>query len=104
MMIIHCPFLSYSGMALWPFIFIKNREDKNNALLVHHERIHLRQQAEMLVLPFYLVYAIHYTINLLRYRNHDRAYREIIFEREAYAMEADREYLTKRSMWNWRKF
>jgi hypothetical protein len=91
-------------MALWPFILIKNKEDADNVLLLHHERIHLHQQVEMLVVPFYVVYVMHYTINLLRYRSHDKAYREIIFEREAYAMEADKEYLIKRSMWNWRKF
>lgn len=91
-------------MALWPFILVKEKNAANDKVLINHERIHLRQQIEMLLVPFYIVYITHYFINLIRYRHHDRAYRRIIFEREAYAMDGDLEYLRTRSTWNWLRF
>ncbi len=97
-------FIPYSGMALFPFILLKEKELKHNKIMVHHEKIHLRQQLELLLFFFYLAYVLHYFFNLLKYRNHDKAYREIIFEREAYTMENDLDYLSKRKFWNFRKF
>ena len=86
----------YRAMAVYPFILLREWEYRHDAVMVHHELIHHRQQLELLILPFYMIYIGHYLINLLRYRDHDRAYRQIIFEREAYAMETDRDYLHTR--------
>jgi len=91
-------------MALYPFILLKEKELKENKIMIHHEKIHLRQQLEMLLLFFYLAYVLNYFFNLLKYQNHYRAYREIIFEREAYKMEKDLEYLKNRKFWNFRRF
>ena len=91
-------------MAIWPFILVKDKTSVNNAVLINHERIHLRQQVEMLLVPFYIVYTAHYFINLIHYRSHDKAYRHIIFEREAYAMDKDLNYLKSRSTWSWLRF
>lgn len=77
---------------------------RENATLMQHEKIHHRQQVELLLVGFYVLYVIHYCINLLRYRNHYKAYREIIFEREAYCMDADAEYLSKRKPFAFRHF
>ncbi len=47
------------------------------------------------VFNFYRIYLQDYVINLLRYRNHDQAYRMIPFEQEAYARESeDRPFFT----------
>jgi hypothetical protein len=99
--VIHCAALDVEAMALWPFILVKEKSEMNNAILINHELIHLRQQVEMLLLPFYIAYVVNYLFNLIRYRDRDKAYREIIFEREAYKMERDKEYLTKRKLWAW---
>jgi hypothetical protein len=96
--------LPYSAMALYPFILIRSRELRQDPVLMNHECIHHRQQLELLILPFYLWYVLHYLINLLRFRDHDRAYRHIIFEREAYAMDTDQGYLRGRSLWSFLKF
>jgi hypothetical protein len=96
------PFLKVSGMALYPFILVKNRQDINDPILIRHETIHLKQAAEMLVIPFYLAYIVHYLYNLYLYGNHDQAYYQIIFEREAYRNEMDASYLQKRQFWAWR--
>ena len=38
----------FDGIVFWPFVFIKRRELKNNPVFMNHERIHLRQQLELL--------------------------------------------------------
>ncbi|WP_233138138.1 hypothetical protein [Mucilaginibacter sp. MD40] len=100
-MIIVFPYMRVAGMALFPFILVKNAAFKADAILINHERIHLRQQAELLILPFYILYLLNYVINMLRYRAHYPAYRNIVFEKEAYDHEADMNYLATRK---WYRF
>ncbi|SHG07446.1 hypothetical protein SAMN05444396_104170 [Flavobacterium segetis] len=90
----------YRGMTVFPFVFIKYKEDRGNLVLLNHEKIHLRQQLELLIVPFYVWYFLEYIIRLLHYRNSNLAYRNISFEREAYANEFDSLYLQKRVFWN----
>lgn len=102
--IICLPQLGPDGMALFPFILV--RRPNPSAILLNHERIHLRQQAELGVLPFYLWYVLEYLIRRLQYASHYAAYRNISFEREAFANEADLNYLKKRrwfAFWQYRK-
>ncbi len=101
MIVLHSPWLHVSGMALWPFILIRDREGMSDASLILHERIHHKQQLELLILPFYLLYAANYMVNLLRYKNGDVAYRNIVFEREAYAMDTELDYLSHRKPYAW---
>ncbi len=103
-MILVIRFVPYSAMALYPFILVKREEMKQNVILIHHEKIHHRQQLELLIVPFYLLYLFNYLYNLLRYRNHYKAYREIIFEREAFQMDNDLDYLSRRKMFAFVKF
>lgn len=69
--------------------------------IINHEKIHLRQQLELLIFPFYILYFFNYFINLFRYQNHDRAYRNIIFEKEAYDHETDPDYLKNGHWYGW---
>lgn len=75
-----------AGITIFPFIFIAEDVVITDRL-INHERIHLRQQLELLVLPFYVWYLIAY------YR---KRYYNVSFEREAYANDADPVYLKKR--------
>jgi len=77
---------------------------KNNIRLINHERIHLRQQAELLIIPFYIWYVIEYFILLLVYRNKKQAYHNISFEREAYNNEHNLNYPKNRTFWEFLKF
>ena len=86
----------YRAITLYPFIFVRNDSDKYDKELINHERIHLRQQKELLILFFYIWYFLDFVIKYLRYRNWDKAYRNIIFEKEAYNNENDLNYLKKR--------
>jgi hypothetical protein len=94
----------YTAMALYPFIIVRDARLANNTVLLNHERIHLRQQAEMLILPFYIWYVTEYLIRLLMYKNKSKAYRNICFEREAYANETNTDYLKHRPFWAFTKY
>jgi hypothetical protein len=100
--IIRVPTLGADGMALFPFILV--RRPNPGATLINHERIHLRQQAELGVLPFYLWYVVEYGIRWLHYRDHYTAYRNICFEREAFANDTNLAYLNTRPFWSFRKY
>ena len=93
-----------SGISLWTFIIIREAHLKVDAVFMNHERIHLRQQQELLVLPFYLWYGIEYVVRLLQYKDRRTAYRNISFEREAYAKEQDMLYLNDRGFWRFLGF
>jgi hypothetical protein len=95
---------NFLGITLWPFIILKKKELRLDTVFINHEKIHLRQQIELLILVFYLWYIIEYLIRLLQYRSRRPAYRNISFEREAYANEKDLDYLKKRSFWNFLKY
>ena len=97
--IIICPWLPVNGMALYPFILIRKRTKDDEGQLILHERIHLRQQAELLILPFYFFYLFNYLCNLLKYRDHHLAYINIVFEREAYHNHHHQAYLEQRRLW-----
>lgn len=87
----------YRGMALFPFVLVKYGFDKTNEVFVNHEKIHLKQQLELLIIPFFIWYFLEYLIRLIQYKNAELAYRNISFEREAYAKETDLNYLKNRS-------
>lgn len=91
-------------MAVFPFILLRDDKLKDNATLINHEKIHLRQQAELLVLPFYLWYSLEYLVRLLYYKNHKEAYLNISFEKEAYKHERTSNHLTTRNLWDFTKY
>src|SRR4051812_5532799 len=88
--------LPANAMALYPFMLFKSSSLKSDAFIINHEKIHFKQQQELLILPFYILYLLHYLINRLKYKGHHQAYLNICFEREAYANDRDLEYLNRR--------
>jgi hypothetical protein len=96
--------LKINGIALFPFIFVRKPEDKENNVLINHEKIHLRQQLELLIFFFYIFYVAEYYYHLFKLKDPYLAYKKISFEREAYAMESDLNYLKKRRFWSFRKY
>jgi len=83
-----------SAMALYPFILM-HRSTEPDEFLINHEKIHLRQQKELLVIPFY----IWYLIELKR-----KGYYGICFEREAYLNDLDLRYLDRRKPFAFLKY
>jgi hypothetical protein len=97
MFVVRISSLRPDGMALFPFILV--RQPNPGPVLLNHERIHLRQQAELGIIPFYLWYGIEYLIRRIQHKDHYRAYWAISFEREAFANEMNLNYLRNRSFW-----
>lgn len=89
-----------SALALFPFILLKEKGLRKNQVLINHEKIHLRQQLELLVIFFYLWYVAEYYYLLIKLKNPYAAYRGISFEREAYSNEENPHYLRHRKFWN----
>lgn len=98
------PFLRVNGMALFPFILVKLEKSKFDEVIIRHEIIHLRQQLELLVLPFYFFYLLNYLYNRLHHQDHHEAYMNIVFEREAYANDVFPDYLKRRKLFAWTKY
>lgn len=99
--IILAPKLPVQGMAIFPFIFLKTKDLKLDKQIINHEMIHIRQQLELLIIPFYFLYFLNYLINYIYYRDHHRAYRNIVFEREAFENDLKPGYLKKRRFASW---
>lgn len=89
---------------MFPFIVLSEKLDRNDVVLLNHEKIHIRQQLEMLVLPFFVIYLTEFLVGYLKYKNWQLAYKNISFEREAYANEKDLCYLKQRSFWSFLKY
>ena len=87
------PFKGYKAMAMWPFIFARK---KLSEIDINHEKIHLAQQLELLIIPFYIIYLIEWIF---------KGYRNISFEKEAYTHQEDINYLEwrRKSYAMWRK-
>lgn len=92
------PFKGFKAINLFGLCFVRKGMkmfDKD----VNHEKIHTAQMKELLYLPFYLLYFGEWVVRLFMKGN---AYRNISFEKEAYANENDLTYLTRRKhygMW-----
>ncbi len=95
---------AFNAIALWPFIILKEARYKKDTVLMNHERIHLRQQLELWVVFFYVWYLAEYLVRLIQYKDRHQAYKNISFEREAYAHEGDFEYLKGRRYWGFFRY
>ncbi len=95
---------SFSAISIYPFIFLKNHHCKGDHVLINHERIHLRQQIELLWLFFFILYISEYFIKLIYYRNSYEAYKNLSFEKEAYANENNLDYLKNRKFFSFLKY
>lgn len=93
-----------SAITLFPVILLRKPESLHDKILINHEKIHLRQQLELLIIFFYLWYVIEYYFWYFRLRDSFLAYKYISFEREAFAMEDDPDYLKRRKLWSFWKY
>lgn len=94
------PFNGFSAINLLGILFVHHGVYLSNEL-INHERIHTAQQREMLFVFFYLFYMLEWLVRLPMKGN---AYRNISFEREAYANQRNLDYLKSRPFYAWRRF
>ena len=112
------PFGTFVAMCIGPWIFVKDI-NKVTTTLITHEAIHWAQQKETLIVGFFILYGIMFLWELVRCTfdplraNHadgrhrplwKRAYRSVAFEQEAYAHEADMEYIKNRKIFSFWSF
>jgi len=95
-------FKRFRGITLFPFIILKKKEYLYDKVLINHEKIHLRQQLEMLIVFFYLWYVIEYVYESFKYGG--GAYRKNSFEMEAYENQYNLDYLKNRKWYSWVKY
>lgn len=114
----YIPFPGFKAINLFGVLFVKNNA-KIDDVTINHEAIHSRQFVELMVLfavatffirwwlpvfapfAFYVWYIVEWLIRLLKKGN---AYRNISFEREAYANQGDFSYLKGRGWFNFLKY
>lgn len=119
------PLKGFKAITIYPFVFVRKSalfSDDDE----RHECIHGIQQKEMLVigavltvvlwvigfgawsllaLPvFFWWYLIEWLVRIVQYRDAHKAYRNISFEREAYAWEKNKYYLPLRICFAWIRY
>ena len=94
----------FQGITLFPFIILSQPHLKQNLAVINHEKIHIRQQLELLILPFFIWYSLEFLCRLIQYKDAKIAYLNISFEREAYKNEKDLNYLKQRTFWKFKNF
>lgn len=108
MVIINRFFLNYfkkkSIIATTLFPFIIFWRGNYTEVDLRHEKIHLKQQLELLIIFFYIVYGIEYLIKGIKYRDFNKGYENISFEKEAYTNESDEYYISKRKFFSFIKY
>ena len=94
------PFKGYKCVNICGILFARK-----NAILdvyvINHEKIHTKEIIETFIIGFYILYCIFYIVNIIKYKNHEEAYRNIPFEREAYKNGKDLTYISKRTAYAW---
>jgi len=85
-------------------VVVKHDSLKEDIVFLNHESIHLRQQAELLIVFFYLWYGFEFLFRWIQFKNRHKAYRNISFEREAYHYENDCNYLPSRKAYGFLNF
>ena len=94
-------FMRVKGITMFPFIFLRPTATTFN---INHEKIHIRQQLELLVVLFYVLYFLDYVIGIIKYRNTRLAYKSITWEKEAYSNQDNMEYLKIRKWYSFLKY
>mmetsp|Transcript_28371 Transcript_28371/g.69481 ORF Transcript_28371/g.69481 Transcript_28371/m.69481 type:complete len:204 (-) Transcript_28371:200-811(-) len=92
-------FYPVRGITLWPFIFLVSGAD--NDVVINHEKIHIVQANESLILGMYIVWLWDFGTGLVRFGSAEIAYQHIRLEREAHDNENDMDYLDHRPPWAW---
>ncbi len=93
-----------SGISIFPFIILERKEIKEDKTFVQHEMIHIRQQMELILILFIILYYLEFLILFIKYGNLQQAYRNISFEREAYENESNYNYLKTRKWFSFIKY
>lgn len=90
------PFRGFRAINLFGVLFVRRDSGAMTPSNFQHEAIHTAQMKELLYVLFYLIYFAEWIVRLFMKGN---AYRNISFEKEAYANQGNPEYLKERRWW-----
>jgi len=101
------PHFDPNGAAYYPFLFLRasdanpltEEQEIHKDALINHEKIHLIQQLEMLIV-FYWIMRLWYSVYYIAVKKFPSAYYEQPSEQEAYAHMYEPEYLKKRKLYS----
>lgn len=94
------PFKGYVAMCVGNIVFIRYGV-RLSASIVRHESIHGEQWKECLYVFFLPIYILSFVWQFVECRDFHAAYRSVCFEKEAYAHEREKNYLSKRRRFAW---
>lgn len=86
-----------TAITIYPWVFTREVVSEET---LNHERIHLAQQKELFIIPFFLLYLLEWIIKLPS----GDAYKNISFEREAYENQSNKNYLYSRTKFSFLKY
>lgn len=122
------PFQGYTAVTIWPLVFARKSRKPLKTHEENHEKIHLRQQLEVILLSaavlavviwlagcswwwmlaslavYYAGYGLDYAVRYFLYGSPHEAYRNISCEQEAYLNEQDAAYLANRRPFAWIRY
>lgn len=99
------PFKGFKAINLCGVVFARQEYRPLPETTIRHESIHTAQMRELLYVGFYLLYLFEWLFRRVKqiYTGQD-AYRNISFEKEAYAKQSRKTYLTYRKPFaQWKK-
>lgn len=97
------PFKGFVAMNLFGVLFARKKYKPLSPITINHEAIHSKQIIELGFIGFYILYILEYIMRIIQHGNLHVGYRDISFEREAYAHEKDLDYLNTRKHYSqWR--
>lgn len=104
-------FMKIGGITLFPYIILRERYRDNSYYvtkytnrIINHESIHIQQQMETLIIPFFIWYIVEWFIKSIIYLSTTRGYQKISFEQEANEHEEDINYLKTRKRFSWIRY
>ena len=98
------PFPGFKAMNVFGLFLFVRKGAKMSEKDMNHEEIHSKQWRELLYIGFLLWYCIEFVIRFYEYVNVHDAYRNISFEREAYANQDNLFYLKNRERFDFLKY
>ena len=98
------PVKGFSAINLFGVVFAREGAKPLSGTTLNHERIHTAQITELLFIFFYSWYIIEWAVRLMKYRDRKVAYKNISFEREAFANQQDSSYLKNRKSWAFTRY
>lgn len=92
--------MNITAVTLFFWIFIRP-EYADNSVIIRHEKIHVEQYKETLLLGFFLFYFYDFVKNMIKERSWSVSYRNIRLEKEAYQYQNSEGYIKRRKKFSW---